>query len=37
VELVRARLLLITERGFAWKQDLPAKLQALLDEVRRSS
>jgi hypothetical protein len=30
---VRARLRLITERGFARKQDLAAKLQALIDEI----
>ncbi|MFL5429416.1 MAG: nucleotidyl transferase AbiEii/AbiGii toxin family protein [Myxococcales bacterium] len=31
--VVRSRLRLITERGFARKQDLAAKLQALIDEV----
>jgi Nucleotidyl transferase AbiEii toxin, Type IV TA system len=35
--IVRSRLRLITERGFARKQDLPAKLQALLEELRLSS
>jgi hypothetical protein len=35
--VVHARLRLITERGFARKQDLLAKLQALVDEVRLSS
>jgi len=34
--LVRSRLRLITERGYARKQDLAAKLQALIDEVGNS-
>jgi hypothetical protein len=37
LDRVRARLRLIAERGFARKQDLAAKLQALLDEIRSSS
>jgi hypothetical protein len=32
----RSRLRLITERGYARKQDLAAKLQALIDEVGTS-
>jgi hypothetical protein len=37
VAVVRARLQLITDRGFARKQDLISKLEALLEEVRPTS